>query len=240
VAFSHLCILGMLSTDEIKQLAGEAGAELVKEDMVVGLGSGSTVFYLIQALAKKVKNGLNCLAVPTSTQTRLLALQQNIPLTELNEVPAIDLTIDGADEIDASLNLIKGGGGFLLQEKMVAAASRRLVIIADNTKLKPVLGNFPLPVEVIPYGWKHVQRHIHALTRTRSALRMRDNKPYVTENGHFILDCHFQKIEEPFVLSNNLNMIPGVVETGLFLNMCEKALIAYPDGSLKTLIKGNH
>lgn len=227
----------MLSTDEIKQLAGEAGANLVNQDMVVGLGSGSTVFYFIQALAKKIKAGLKCLTVPTSAQSRLLALQQNIPLSELNEVSSIDLTIDGADEIDSSLNLIKGGGGYLLQEKMVAAASKHVVIIADSSKLKPVLGEFPLPVEVIPYGWKQVQRHIHTLTHTRSALRMKDNKPYVTEHGHYILDCHFQKIDDPFVLSNSLHMIPGVVETGLFLNMCEKALIGYPDGTLKTLTK---
>lgn len=226
-----------LSTKDIKQLVGEAAADLVNNDMIIGLGSGTTIFYFIQSLAKKVKNGLHCLGVPTSNETRLLALQQNIPLAPLNEVSSIDLTIDGADEIDSDLRLIKGGGGYLLQEKMVAAASKQLVIIADSTKLKPQLGSFPLPVEVIPYGWKQVQRRIYGMWKTRSALRMKDNQPYVTEHGHYILDCHFQKMEDANMINTTLHLIPGVVETGLFIDMCDKALVGYPDGTISTLVR---
>lgn len=225
----------MLSPDQIKQRVGEAGAELLKQNMIIGIGSGSTVFHFIQALGKKVKNGFACTAVPTSLQTRSLALQQGIPVAELNDVSSIDLTIDGADEVDPQLQLIKGGGGFLLQEKMVAAASTQLVVIADNSKLKPQLGNFPLPVEVIPYGWKQVQDKIEHLHKVRSVLRMKNDQPYLTEHGHYILDSHFQKIGDPIALQISLHFIPGVVETGLFIDMCEKALIGYPDGSIREI-----
>ena len=205
--------------------------------MVLGLGSGSTVFYLIEALGKKVKEGLTCLAVPTSGQTRLLAAKNNIPLADLNDIPTIDLTIDGADEIDAELQLIKGGGGFLLQEKMVAAASKELVIIADHGKLKPKLGNFPLPVEVIPYGWKQVKRHIQEQLQIDTVLRVKQGKPFVTDHGHYILDLDCKAIKDVKAMNLTLLQIPGIVETGLFINMCNKALIADADGQITTLTK---
>jgi ribose 5-phosphate isomerase A len=227
----------MLSSDKIKQLVGEAGAELVRENMTIGIGSGSTVFYFIQALARKVQNGFTCKAVPTSSQTLALASHQGIQMTDLNDVPFIDLTIDGADELDLQLQLIKGGGGFLLQEKMVAAASKQLVTIADHSKLKPQLGGFPLPVEVVSYGWKQVRRQIGHLYDVGAILRMKNGEPLITDHGHYILDCPFQNLADPAGVNSCLHLIPGVVETGLFINMCEKAIIGYPDGTIRELTR---
>src|SRR5262249_54983450 len=150
-------------------------------------------------------------AVPTSQQTKLLATSLNIHLLELNEVDALDLTIDGADESDPELNLIKGGGGALLQEKIVASASRRLIIIADHTKLVENLGAFPLPVEVIPFGWKQVKRRIEQSYSIDAVLRGKNDQPYITDHGNYILDCHFGKITNAPALDISLNSIPGVV-----------------------------
>lgn len=225
----------MLSTDHIKQLVGEAGAELVQQDMILGIGSGSTVLYFIQALGKKVRNGLRCQGVPTSDQTRALATEQGISIIELDDLPSIDLTIDGADEIDSSLRLIKGGGGYLLQEKMVAANSKKFVTIADHTKLRDQLGKFPLPVEVIPYGWQQVKRKIFLSYNIQINLRQKNDQPYLTDHGHYILDCYFGAIEDPGALNISLHLIPGVVETGLFIDMCEQAIIGYADGNIKTI-----
>jgi ribose 5-phosphate isomerase A len=225
----------MLSTDEIKKLVAEKAAELVKADMVLGIGSGSTVAYLIAAIAKKFREGLVCTAVPTSTQTRKLASKEGIKLTDLNDVPYIDLTIDGADEADHQLHLIKGGGGYLLQEKMVAASSREMVVIADNKKYRPFLGEFPLPVEVIPYGWKQVKSKIENQFGIEINLREKEGNAFTTDHGHYILDCKFRKISDPIALNTQLHLIPGIVETGLFTDMCNKAIIGYPDGTTQTI-----
>lgn len=225
----------MLSVDQIKQLVADSAAELIKPGMVLGIGSGSTLSWFISAIAKKMRNGLACTAVPTSSQTRELASREGIQLTELNDVSSIDLTIDGADEIDDQLQLIKGGGGFLLQEKMVAAASTQLIIIADHTKLKSRLGSFPLPVEVVPYGWKQVAQRMQSSYGIKTSLRMKDGKIFQTDHGHHILDCTFENIADPAFLNTSLHLIPGVVETGLFINMCCKALIGYPDGKVEVL-----
>ena len=225
----------MLSTDEIKEQLGKEAAQLVQQDMILGIGSGSTVFYFINALAERVHNGLECAAVPTSEQTRLLAAQKNIKLVTLNEITVIDLTIDGADEIDQQLHIIKGGGGALLQEKMVAAASTQVVIIADHTKLVAQTGYFPLPVEVIPYGWKQVQHHIEQRHKIKIELRKKNNQPFITDHGHYILDCYFQQIADPAALNTSLHLIPGVVETGLFINMVDMAIIGYNDRSFQRL-----
>ncbi|HSC39573.1 MAG TPA: ribose-5-phosphate isomerase RpiA [Chitinophagaceae bacterium] len=222
----------MLSQEEIKKMVGAAAIDLVQPGMTLGVGTGSTVYWFIMALAEKVKNGLECKAVPTSKQTEALARQHNIPLVQLNDVEHIALTIDGADEIAPGLQLIKGGGGALLQEKMVAAASERLVIIGDHTKVVPQLGWFPLPVEVVPYGWKQVARHIHALCNIEIILRMKDGQPFVTDHGHYILDCHWGRIADAPALGLLLNSIPGVVENGLFIQMAQLALVGYPDGRL--------
>ena len=228
----------MLSTDEIKKLVAEKAVDLVKDGMILGIGSGSTVAYFIAAIAKRFREGLVCTSVPTSSQTKLLAAKEGIKLTELNDVSVIDLTIDGADEADHQLQLIKGGGGYLLQEKMVAAASREMVVIADDKKYRPVLGEFPLPVEVIPYGWKQVRTKIEKSFGIEIKLREKEGKPFATDHGHYILDCCFQKIEDPAALNTILHLIPGIVETGLFVDMCNKAIIGYPDGSTRVFEKG--
>jgi ribose 5-phosphate isomerase A len=228
-------LIVMLSTDEIKEQLGREAAQLVQQDMIIGIGSGSTVFYFMNALAERVRNGLTCTAVPTSEQTRLLAVQKNIKLVTLNEITVIDLAIDGADETDQQLHIIKGGGGALLQEKMVAAASKQVVIIADHTKLVAQIGYFPLPVEAIPYGWKQVQHRIEQTHEIKIELRKKNNQPFISDHGHYILDCYFQKIADPVALNTSLHLIPGVVETGLFINMVDIAIIGYPDGSFHRL-----
>ena len=227
----------MLSPDEIKRLVGREAVSLVKQDMTIGIGSGSTVLYFIEALGEKVRNGFTCKGVPTSLQTLSLAHQHGITMLELNDVDHIDIDVDGADEIDEKFQLIKGGGGALLQEKMVAAASGQVIIIADSAKLKSQLGTFPLPVEVIPYGWKKVQQQIKQNWSVDSSLRMKNNQPLLTDHGHYILDCHFKNIPGPSELNNVLSLMPGVVETGLFINLCDVAIIGYPDGTIKRLAK---
>jgi ribose 5-phosphate isomerase A len=158
-------------------------------------------------------------------------------MVELNEVDHIDLDIDGTDEIDGQLQLIKGGGGALLLEKMVAATSKQVIIIADHSKLKSQLGTFSLPVEVVPYGWKIVRQQIQQIWSVNSSLRMKNDHPFLTDNGHYILDCQFGNITDPSQINIALHLIPGVVETGLFIDMCHIAIIGYPDGSIKRLTK---
>lgn len=227
----------MLTKDEIKKLAAVRALGYVKPGMTIGIGTGSTVYWFIVALAARVKEGLACTCVPTSAATAALAAQLAIPLEVLNEVEKIEVTIDGADEIDPQLNLIKGGGAALLQEKMVAAVSERLVIVADSTKLVERLGAFPLPVEVIPYGWKPVQRKIENEYQVRTALREKDGVALITDHGHYILDCHFGSIVNPVALAASLHDIPGVVDCGLFNNLATEAIIAYPDGRIETMLK---
>jgi len=225
----------MDTIEEIKKRAAVQAMDFVQPGLTIGIGTGSTVYWFIQELAKKVQQGLVCQCVPTSVATRQLALQLGIPMLELNDVEKIDITIDGADEIDHQLRLIKGGGGALLQEKMVAAASAKLVIIADNTKLVKQLGAFPLPVEVIPYGWKQVQRRIGGLYNIPVSIRMKDENILVTDHGHYILDCRFDKIKKPEIIAAELNALPGVVENGLFIKMASIAIIAGPAGDIQTL-----
>jgi ribose 5-phosphate isomerase A len=227
----------MLTQDEIKQLVAKQAAQLVQNNMTVGIGSGSTVYWLINELGNRVKKGLFFRAIPTSKKTAALCAGQNIPLAGLNDVEYLDITIDGADEVDPSLQLIKGGGGALLQEKMVAAASRELFILADETKLVKHLGKFPLPLEVIPFGWKQVKRHIKETYQVEASLRIQDDQPFVSDHGHYILDCTFQQIEHPDILAYELNAIPGVVDNGLFINMADLVLIGYADGRTETLHK---
>ena len=227
----------MLTIEETKKIAGEYAVRLIEPGTTIGIGTGSTVYYFIRALADKVKAGLQIKGVATSRQTEILAKQLGINMIDLNDTSSPDITIDGADEIDPRLQLIKGGGGALLQEKMVAAASKKLIIIADNNKLVDCLGKQPLPVEVIPYGWKQTQKHIFNLPCARSILRIKDEKPFISDHGHYILDCYFEKIENAALLNQQLNNIPGVVENGLFVNIAAAAIISYADGTIKTLKK---
>ncbi|KAA0773744.1 ribose-5-phosphate isomerase RpiA [Bacillus sp. BB51/4] len=213
-----------------KQLAGEYAANLVKDGMKVGLGTGSTVYWTIQKLGERVKEGLSFQAVPTSKETEVLAKQLNISLISLNDVQSLDLTIDGADEIDANLQLIKGGGGALLREKIVATSSKELIIIADESKLVTHLGTFPLPVEIIPFSWKQTERKIQSLG-CQTTLRLKNNETFITDNNNMIIDCIFpHNITNPANLHTQLKMITGVVETGLFVNMTSKAIIGTKNG----------
>ena len=226
----------MLTKEETKKLAAVAALKYVQQNMTIGIGTGSTVYWFIQELANHVKEGLLCRCIPTSDGTDKLAKQLGIPMLALNDVTKIDLTIDGADEIDPQLSLIKGGGGALLQEKMVAAASDRLIIIADSSKYVKQLGAFPLPVEVIPYGWKQVQQHLQSTYKITATLRMKEDRAFITDHGHYILDCHFQQIKDPAALTVALNTIPGVVENGLFVGMAKQAIIAGADGNVTNVM----
>ncbi|PFX61491.1 ribose 5-phosphate isomerase A [Bacillus wiedmannii] len=214
----------------LKQLAGEYAANFVKDGMKVGLGTGSTVYWTIQKLGERVKEGLSFQAVPTSKETEVLAKQLNISLISLNDVQSLDLTIDGADEIDANLQLIKGGGGALLREKIVATSSKELIIIADESKLVTHLGTFPLPIEIIPFSWKQTERKIQSLG-CQTTLRLKNNETFITDNNNMIIDCIFpHNITNPTNLHTQLKMITGVVETGLFVNMTSKAIIGTKNG----------
>ncbi|HDX9628604.1 TPA: ribose 5-phosphate isomerase A [Bacillus cereus] len=214
----------------LKQLAGDYAANFVKDGMTVGLGTGSTVYWTIQKLGKRVKEGLSFQAVPTSKETEALAKQLSIPLISLNEIDILDLTIDGADEIDSNLQLIKGGGGALLREKIVATSSKELIIIADESKLVTHLGTFPLPVEIIPFSWKQTESKIQSLG-CQTTLRLKNNETFITDNNNMIVDCIFPNhILTPSDLHKQLKMITGVVETGLFVNMTSKAIIGTKNG----------
>jgi len=206
-----------------KQLAGRVAANLVEAGSIVGLGSGSTATCAIHCLGERVRQGLKIMGIPTSQKTQQLAQQLGIPLGTIEEHPQIDIDIDGADEIDPQLNLIKGGGGALLREKIIASASRRFVVVGDSSKQVGHLGKFPLPVEVIPFAESLISKRIAALG-AQVSLRGAAN-PYVTDEGHHILDCTFGEILDPAALSAKLRTIPGVVEHGLFIGMAEMALI---------------
>jgi len=209
--------------DQEKQAAARAAAELVESGSIVGLGSGSTATYAIRFLGQRVREGLKIVGIPTSQKTKQLAEQLGIPLSTLDEHPQIDIDIDGADEIDPQLNLIKGGGGALLREKIIASASRRFVVVGDSSKQVAHLGKFPLPVEVIPFAQSLISKRIAGLG-AQVSLRGAGN-PYVTDEGHHILDCTFGEITDPAALAEKLRAIPGVVEHGLFIGMAEMALI---------------
>ncbi len=226
----------MLSPEEIKKNAGVYAADLVKQGMSFGLGTGSTVYWLIKELGKRVAEGLEIRAVPTSQQTVQLAREAGIPLADINDIDSLPLAIDGADEIDPYGQLIKGGGGALLQEKIVAAAADKFVAIADQSKLVSRLGAFPLPVEVISFGYKQVIRRILDSGLCREVkLREKNGQPFITDHQHYILDCKFDAIEHPLFINAALENIAGVVETGLFLNMASQAIIGHEDGKIEVI-----
>lgn len=215
----------MDSRDQEKQAVARAAVELVESGSVVGLGSGSTSTYAIRFLAERVQKGLKIIGVPTSQKSKELAEQLGIPLATLEEEPDIDIDIDGADEIDPQLNLIKGGGGAFLREKIIASVSRRFVVIADSAKQVKRLGKFPLPVEVISFAQSLIKPRIEALGARVSLRSYAYGNPYVTDEGHHILDCSFGEIADPPALAEALRRIPGVVEHGLFIGMAEMALV---------------
>jgi len=218
--------------EKLKRAAGYRAADFVRDGMVVGLGSGSTTRYVTLRLGEKLRSGELCdlVAVPTSERTAVLAHRQGIPLTTLEEHRRIDLTIDGADEVDPELNLIKGLGGYLLREKIVAFATEREIIVVDQSKLVRTLGTrSPVPVEVVRFGWLNTQAAL-AGTGASPVLRRVEGVPYVTDEGNYIIDCTYPGIESPGALAARLNAIPGVVENGLFLGVADLVVVASPSG----------
>jgi ribose 5-phosphate isomerase A len=217
-------------TMNAKKLAGEKAVEFIENGMTIGLGTGSTVYWTIRKLGELVQRGeLQVRGIPTSKSTEELATNLGIPLVTFADVKELDLTIDGADEINPALDMIKGGGGALLREKLVAASSRRLVIVADETKLVSALGSFSLPIEVVPFAWETTMQRIASLNCI-PALRSVDSKPYITDNGNYILDCAFGSIPDPAGLDQTLKLLTGVVETGLFVGVVDTVIVGCDDG----------
>lgn len=217
--------------DHLKKAAALKASEFVRSGMVVGLGTGSTAKHLLVALGEQVKAGMKLRGVPTSQETAALAKQAGIPLIDAENRWEIDVAIDGADQVDPHFNLIKGGGGALLKEKIVAASAKQFIVMVDHTKQVQVLGgSFPLPIEVIPFGWGSTAREIEALTKSRVVLRERNGAPFRTEAGNLIVDVHIDRISQPGDLETALNLIPGVVETGLFVGRTNVLIVGTPQG----------
>ena len=220
-----------------KRQAAAVAVEWVRPGMRLGLGTGSTARHFVELLAERVRSGLNVVGVPTSEVTRADAERLGVPLTTLDDTPALDMTVDGADEIGPDLSLIKGGGGALLREKIVAAASTRMVVIADESKWVPMLGRFPLPIEVMPFGLAATKRAVEAACAAAGCpgpAQVRQGKnghAFVTDGGHWILDARLERIANPAALAEGLSRIPGVVEHGLFIGMAQAAILAGPAGA---------
>jgi ribose 5-phosphate isomerase A len=222
--------------DELKRQAAARALEFVADGMKLGLGTGSTAKHFVELLGIRVRDGLNVVGVPTSEATRADAIRCGIALTTLDDVDRLDLTVDGADEVDPSLNLIKGGGGALLREKIVAAASDAMIVIADETKWVDALGRFPLPIEIIPFGLKATQRAMaQAFSESGVSGQMvlrkgKDGHVFVTDGGHWIVDAHLGRIVDARRLAALLNVIPGVVEHGLFIGLASTVILAGSQG----------
>lgn len=215
---------------DAKRLAGERAAEFVEDGMTIGLGTGTTVYWTLRRLGEMVASGSRVRGVATSKQTEDAAREFGIPLATLADARALDLTIDGADEFDPEFNLIKGGGGALLREKFVALASRRLIVVADESKRVAALGAFGLPVEVVPFAFETTLARIAG---TGCAPRLRatsEGAPYVTDNGNYIADCACGAINDPAELHRRLKLLPGVIETGLFVGMVDAVIVAGESG----------
>jgi ribose 5-phosphate isomerase A len=209
-----------------KEAAARAGLSYVRDGQIVGLGSGSTATIAIRLLAERVRAGLKIQGIPTSVASRDLAAELGIPLTTFEECQQIDVTIDGADEFDPRLNLIKGGGGAMLREKIVASASKQMVVVTDSSKQVSTLGKFPLPVEVIGFAEPLVAKKLTDLGARVVRRQDASGKPYLTDEGHHILDCHFGQIPDPIALNTKLCDLPGIVEHGLFVGMASVVLMA--------------
>lgn len=225
--------------DQAKFVAAKRACEFVEDGMRLGLGTGSTAEWMVRCLADRIdKEGLRVKGVPTSNRTADLAKELGIETISLDQAGQLDLTIDGTDEFDENLNLVKGGGGALLQEKVVAAASDKMIVIADTGKSVNQLGKFPLPVEVLGFGINSSQSLVEKLLHSQDVdqsiikIRMSNNLPFITDEGNYILDLHLGRIGDPATLNVTLNQVPGVVENGLFVNMCDLILIGDEDGTV--------
>ena len=226
--------------DAAKFIAARKALDYVEDGMRLGLGTGSTAAWLVRLLGEAVREeGLRITAVPTSTRTADLAREVGVPISTLDDVRWLDLTIDGADEFDPDLNLIKGGGGALLQEKIVATASDQMVVITDASKQVDRLGAFPLPVEIVPFGWQTTKALIEEslmgldVMGRQASLRLDRDAPFITDEGHYILDLHLRRIGQPRQLALVLNQVPGVVENGLFIDICDRIVIGHGDGRVE-------
>lgn len=228
----------ILETDKeimnAKQIAAKKAVDYVSNGMTIGLGTGSTAYWAIQYIGARVKEGLEVRAIATSIQSQTLAIDLGIPIISFAQVDKLEITIDGADEVDEQLQLIKGGGGALLREKIVAAATKFYIIIADDHKLVNKLGKFRLPVEVIPFGWELVAGRLKNLG-SEVFLRSLEGKPYLTDNGNYILDCAFGQIDFPSDLHDQINRITGVLDNGLFIDMADCVILASEEGTIRTL-----
>ena len=215
---------------DAKQRAGARAVEFIEDGMTVGLGTGSTAYWMVERLGERVREGLSVRCVPTSRRTEEQARRLGIPLVTFADVQQLDLAIDGADEIGPDLALIKGGGGALLREKFVAASASRFVVVADASKRVKVLGKFPLPVEVVQFAWEVTARRVAEVTNVEPSLR-RDERDavYVTDNGNYILDCRCGEIRDPARMERELKLLTGVVECGLFVRMADLAVVATDD-----------
>ncbi|MEB8093034.1 ribose-5-phosphate isomerase RpiA [Mammaliicoccus lentus] len=214
-----------MNQDELKESVAIEAIQYIEDDMKVGLGTGSTMYYAIKHLGERVKKGLNIVCVPTSEKTEEWAKKFEIPLSDFSEIRSLDIAIDGADEVDENLQLIKGGGGALLREKIVADAAKKFIVIVDESKVVKILGKFKLPIEVIPFGWKITAQSIESLG-CKAILRKKEEEIFVTDNQNYILDCDFSEIHHPEQLNHALKSVVGVVETGLFINMTKKVLVS--------------
>lgn len=218
-----------MNQNELKEKAGRQAANYITDGMIVGLGTGSTAYYFVDEIGKRVQQGLNLVGVTTSSVTEQQAKQLGIPLKSLDEVTHIDIVVDGADEVTHALDGIKGGGGALLYEKLVAKQAKEIVWVVDETKVVEKLGAFPLPVEVIPYGHTHLMRYFTE-KGYQPVLRHRNEHVFVTDAGNYIIDLHLNVIEDNQALDKELNTLVGVVEHGLFLEMTNKVLVAKSTG----------
>ncbi|MFL0166485.1 ribose-5-phosphate isomerase RpiA [Candidatus Clostridium helianthi] len=213
-----------------KRVAGEKSTEYIKDGMILGLGTGSTAYYMIKKVGELIKNGMKIKAVATSKSTESLARELKITLLSIDEVDRIDLAIDGVDEIDNEFNAIKGGGGALFREKIVASLANEVIWIMDESKLVDGIGEFPLPVEILPYGYKHVIKELQDYS-LNPKIRMKEEEIFVTDNGNYIVDLHIGKPMNISDVFNKVNRITGVLETGLFINMCDRIIIGTNSGA---------
>jgi ribose 5-phosphate isomerase A len=215
--------------DALKKRAAERAVEFVEDGQLVGLGTGSTTLFALQELGRKVSQGMKILGVPTSKHTETIARELGIPLTDLNQVDRLDLVIDGADEVDNDFHMIKGGGGALTREKLVALSAGFRVNVVDEQKLVSQLGGgFPVPVEVLPFGWSLSARLLRGLN-CEPALRQKDGKVFETDNGNYILDCQFEGIDDVAGLEKSIKLVPGVLECGLFVGICDVIIVGFDD-----------